>query len=259
MLYKEFNSVKIRAIVMFVLLLGMLILVVSMQEYVTSMSTSFNSMKDSPSSKWATKFLGQSFEQLLKKFQSNDFYLWSQWYAKNLGQFLPLVCLIIAFPIFARETEKKTIYFLLARKNRQNIFKIKVITGLIVTIVVLFFLSILAPLIMEAFGKHVKFGPIWKYTLQTVVSGIFFYMVYVLFSIVFKDTIRVIISGIVFFIGDFMLGLIQQIGFLNLFPYISSVHVYKTGNIDWVYTIWLLVISTGIYFGALKYFYNKDF
>jgi ABC-2 type transport system permease protein len=259
MLYKEINSMKIRTIVIFLFMLAMLILVVSLKDYVNSMSTSMEAMQNSQGAKWAEKFTGQSLTELFKRMQSNDFYIWSQWYAKNFGQFLPLIALIIAFPIFARETEKKTIYFLLSRKRRRDVFKVKSLTGLFATIIVIFLLSILAPITMDIFGKHVNFGPVWKYTLQSVVSGVFFYNVYMLFSIFFNDTVKVIITGIIFFIGDFMLGLIQQLSFLNLFGYISSVHVFKTGNVDWVYTIWLLIISELIYQISLQYFYKKDF
>ena len=259
MLYKEINSLKIRTIVVFLFLLAMLILVVSLKDYVNSMSASMEAMQNSQGAKWAEKFAGESLAQLFKRMQSNDFYLWLQWYAKNFGQFLPLIALIIAFPIFARETEKKTIYFLLSRKRRRDIFKVKSLTGLFATIIVVFLLSILAPITMDIFGKHVSFAPVWKYTLQAVVSGVFFYNVYMLFSIFFNDTIKVIIAGIIFFIGDFMLGLIQPLSFLNLFGYISSVNVFRTGNVDWVYTIWILIVSELIYQISLQYFYKKDF
>ena len=259
MLYKEINSMKIRTIVIFLFLLAMLILVVVMKDYVSSLSTSVEAMEKSPGAKWAEKFTGQSLEQLFKKMQSNNFYIWSQWYAKNFGQFLPLISLIIAFPLFARETEKKTIYFLLSRKKRKEIFKVKSLTGLAATIIIIFLLSILAPVLMDMFGKSVDWSPIWKYTVQDVVAGVFFYSVYLFFSIFFNDTVKVIIAGIVFFIGDFMMGLIQQLSFLNLFGYIASVHVFKTGKIDWNYTIWIVLISELIYFASMKYFYKKDY
>jgi ABC-type transport system involved in multi-copper enzyme maturation permease subunit len=230
-----------------------------MQDYVTSMSTSFENMKNSPGTKWAEKFLGESLEKILKKMQTNDFYIWSQWYGKNFGQFLPLVILIIAFPIFAKETEKKTIYFLLARKNRNEIFNIKALTGLFIAIIITLLLSLLPIAFMNAFGKTIKATSIFKYAVQDTVAGIFFYTVYLFFSVYFNDTVKVIIAGIVFFIGDFMLGLIEKVSFLNVFPYISCLHVYKTGNIDWTYTLWLLVISFGIYLASMRYFQKKDF
>jgi ABC-type transport system involved in multi-copper enzyme maturation permease subunit len=259
MIHKEINSIKLRALIMLFFMLGLLILVVSMQDYVTSMSTSFENMKNSPGTKWAEKFLGESLEKILKKMQTNDFYIWSQWYGKNFGQFLPLVVLIIAFPIFAKETEKKTIYFLLARKKRNEIFTVKALTGLFATIIIILLMSLLPIVFMNAFGKTIKITPILKYTVQETVVGIFFYTAYMFFSVYFNDTVKVIIAGIAFFIGDFMLGLIEKISFLNVFPYISCLHVYKTGSVDWVYTIWLLLISAGIYLATMRYFQKKDF
>ncbi len=259
MIRKEINSLKMRALIMFFFMLALLILVVSMQDYVTSMSISFENMKNSNRTKLAEKFLNESLEKILKKLQTNDYYIWSQWYGKNFGQFLPLLVLIIAFPIFSKETEKKTIYFLLARKNRNEIFNVKALTGLITVIIIILSLSLLPIAFMNAFGKTIKIVPIFKYAFQEIVVGIFFYTVYLFFSVYFNDTVKTIIAGIVFFIGDFMLGLIEKISFLNVFPYISCSHIYKTGNIDWIYTIWLLVISAGMYLVTMRYFQKKDF
>ena len=71
-------------------------------------------------------------QQLLELFNNIDFYVWSQWFGKNLYQLILLAIIILTFPLFARETEQNTNYFLLSHRTRKQIFLSKILASFLV-------------------------------------------------------------------------------------------------------------------------------
>jgi ABC-type transport system involved in multi-copper enzyme maturation permease subunit len=190
----------------------------------------------------------------------DQFFLLSQWFAKNFGQFLPFFALIIAFPVFSRETEKKTIYFLLAKKNRRDVFDGKVFSSYSIMIILVLFFSFLAPVVMMLFGYDVNFNKeLFQMIAQQLVAVSFFYSVFILFSIVFNDQLKPVILGIILLVIMPFTSMIKGISWMNLYPYILGNTVLKSGDFDWISTSVLLSLTVFMYFLGKKLFLKKEF
>jgi len=90
MFYKEIRELKTTLVVVSLLLVVALIATVAMKDTAVELLQGF-STEDMP--EFARNLLANP--DLLENIGNNDFYLVSQWQGKNLGQFIPLVILII--------------------------------------------------------------------------------------------------------------------------------------------------------------------
>jgi len=198
--------------------------------------------------------------QISKMMEDDQYFLLSQWYSKNFGQFLPLFVLIMTFTIFAREMDKGTIYFLLAKKNRQAIFWGKTLTGYFVVIGITIIFSFIAPIAMMLSGYSVTFSPqLFALIVQQLIGVSFFYSLFLLFSVLFNDQIKPILAGIIIIVGMPFLSMFESIKWLNPYPYILGTQVINKGTFDGIYSLALLVITTSITWAGLAIFKRKEF
>lgn len=114
MIVKELKDMKVRFLVMFFLLLGTFVLLVVMKDYTPALTEMLKNIPEGFLEKFGVT------EEFIKKLSEWNFYIITQWYGKNLGQFVPILAIIIAFPIFAREIENETIELLLVRLSRKS-------------------------------------------------------------------------------------------------------------------------------------------
>lgn len=255
MFFKELNDVKMRSIVILLLLLVSLAVTIALRPYTETMfSQMISEFEKLP--KFMKKIIG-SPEQLTR-LKDDEYYLISQWHGKNLGQFLPLLSLLIAFPIFAKENEKKTIYFLLARKKRKFVFWVKFLTGLFVLLIMTGGLSTMGFVLMKILGHSVSLAHLLPCLISEMVGVTFFFSLFLLFSIISNDQVKPVIAGIVILIGLPLLSLIKSVSFLNPYPYILCVNVLDKG-IDWPYTIVLASVSLLLIVSDYLVFKNREF
>src|SRR6056297_2797551 len=176
--------------------------------------------------------------QISKMMEDDQYFLMSQWYSKNFGQFLPLFALIMTFTIFAREVDKGTIYFLLAKKNRPAIFWGKTLTGYFVVIGITVIFTFIAPIAMMLSGYAVSFSPqLFAMIVQQLIGVTFFYALFLLFSILFNDQIKPVLAGVIIIVGLPFFSLFESLKWMNPYPYILGTSVLNKGTFDGVYTL----------------------
>lgn len=241
MIYKELYDMRIRTIVMFIVILVGLVLSIAMKPYTAEMFQGLaGEIENMP--EFLRGLIGDP-EELTALIDDNDAYLLSQWQGKNLGQFIPFIVLIIVFPIFARETDKKTIYFLLARKNRNEVFKAKYFTGLLVAASVVFILALAGPVGMNIAGYGTGFAKTLVALVHELIGVFFFYSIFSFLSVTSNDQIKPIIGGMVIIIGLPFFSMIKTLDFLNPYNYVLAISIAQGDGIDWIYSIVLLAIS----------------
>jgi len=242
----------------FVLMLVVLIVTRPViDEVMSQMSIDNEQLKDLPD--FFKDMLAET-AQISKMLEDDQFFLLSQWYSKNFGQFLPLFALIMSFTIFAREADKGTIYFLLAKKNRPALFWSKTITGYFVVIVMMLIFSLTAPIAMMLSGYTVAFTPqLFAIIVQQLIGVTFFYSLFLLFSILFNDQIKPVLAGIIVIVGLPFLSLFESLKWLNPYPYILGTQVINRGTFDGLYTLGLIVITVAITWIGLEVFKKKEF
>jgi len=256
MFWKEWYDMRLRFFIILIVFIFMLIMTIAMRPYTSTImdeiSEQFGNLPD-----FLKKLVGDP--KMLSQLKNDDFYLLSQWFGKNLGQFLPIIALVIAFPIFARETEKKTIYFFLSRKKRENVFWSKYITGLSFTKILLGTLTILGPVGMKLAGYNVHFSKPLMILVHEIIAMLFLYSLYIMFSIIFDDQVKPILVGLVTIFIMPVFSFVESLSFLNIYPYLMGQQIINGLGIDWNYSVVLLALSFVLIFIDRKLFITKEF
>jgi len=255
MIYKELNDMKIRALVMLIIFFISLLITIVLRPYTETMFdqmvSEFEKLPE-----FMKKIIGDPKQFM--RLKNDEFYLLNQWHGKNLGQFLPLLSLLIAFPIFSRENEKKTIYFLLSRKRRLEIFWAKFIVGLTITLSITILMSTLGFILMRVLGYSVSFRYLPSCLLNEIIGVSFFFSLFLLFSIISNDQVKPVIIGIGILIGLPILGIVETLSFLNPYPYVLCIRIIDKG-IDLSYTFGLLFATFVLTSVDYILFKNREF
>ncbi len=261
MFNKTMMEMKFRLITFAIVFLLLIIVLVVTRPIIGDMMSQFNldseQLKDMPD--FFKNLMGEA-SQMSKMMEDDQYFLLTQWYAKNFGQFLPLFALIMAFPIFARETDKGTIFFLLAKKNRSQIFWGKALSGYFAVITMTALFCFIAPIAMMLAGYTVHFNSqLFSLIVQQLTGVTFFYFLFLVFSIIFNDQIKPVLAGIVLIIALPFLSLIEALSWLNPYPYILGESVINKSHFDGVYSLGLLAATALLILAGETIFKKKEF
>lgn len=246
---KEFTDMRIRFFVILFIFSAALILFFGMKDYITQ--TILNVSLDQGAFPLMSEEQSRLFMTNIKRF---DFYAVSQWYGKNFGQFIPFIAIILAFPVFSREVEKKTIYFLITRKKRSSIFFIKFFCGAFFNALIIF-LMVTIPYLLSLFTDYPMRTDIFlNYLLAQVSGGSFWYSITILFSILFNDQIKTALASFGVFIAVSVLPLLEVMRFLNIYSYILNPLLHTR-----LYGLVLLTVSAMLCLGGNYIFKKKDY
>jgi len=244
---KELKDLRTRTLVFLFLFVGTFIFLVVMKDYTRSLSELLET---------APKGLLERFgmtEEFIEKLGDWNFYVTTQWYGKNLGQFIPLFAIIVAFPLVAREVENQTIELLLARLSRKTVFFTKFSAPLIAFSIVTVAM-VLLPLPVTAFLKEtLDAGTVGKYLVTHLVGGILWYCVTFFFSILSSDQVRPLIISLALLGGTTTLGIVRRLSFLNTFAYVMK------GDPTFPQTLGYVLMSALIVGLSYRIFLEKDF
>jgi ABC-type transport system involved in multi-copper enzyme maturation permease subunit len=244
---KEWIDMKTRSIVIFIVMTGLFLSLAPLQNFTVNFLAE--------NSQEIEKFVSPT---MIEKLKDWEYYIYSQWFGKNFGQFVPIIALIIAFPLFSREYENGTIEFLLTRASRKKVFLNKLTLSLLVLIIQLTILSLLPFIYSVIFSKEFTSIYTFKFLVHCLTGGIFWYSVVLFFSSFFNDQVKPILASIVALGASTVLGILKPLKFLNTFLYILGTSIFKSNSIDWKYTIVLLILSVFIIIGSYSIFLKKE-
>ena len=259
MIINEIYKMRVRTTAILLFLLLLMVLFLAFRDFAIASVARIPEDVEESMPKIFRKMLGSGLSELAERLKEDDFYLWSQWLGKNFGQFVPFVALIVSFPLFARERERKTLYFLLTRKTRKEVYVSKALSGALMLVFILISMTILPFLITKILGWDISLSKLPAYCLQVTAGGLTFYALFLLFSILSKDQVKPMILGIMVLVGDAFLGLLGKLKVLNLYPYIMGKSVFYEGKVQWNYT-WgsIAAIAFFVVLGWMI-FKNQDF
>ncbi|ABQ46193.1 MAG: Uncharacterized protein XD64_0274 [Thermotoga sp. 47_83] len=248
MIVKELKDMKVRFLVMFFLLLGTFVLLVVMKDYTPALTEMLKNIPEGFLEKFGVT------EEFIKKLSEWNFYIITQWYGKNLGQFVPILAIIIAFPIFAREIENETIELLLVRLSRKKLFIVKFFAPLVFTFVALFVLALVPVPVSWFIGEKLDTGLVFRYLLVEMITIYLWFSITVFFSVISSDQVQPLIASIATLAGTTVLGgFVKTLSTLNTYSYVLK------GDL----TLWpsLIYTLTGVVFTYLswKSFKTRDF
>ncbi|MCD6552339.1 ABC transporter permease subunit [Thermotoga sp.] len=215
MLTKEFRDMRVRFFVMFFILLGTFILLVVMKDYTQSLSELVKSAPKNVLEKFGVT------DEFMKKLSDWNFYIITQWYGKNLGQFVPIFAIIMAFPVFAREIENETMELLLVRVTRRKLFTVKFFIPLVFTFLALFVLAVLPLPVSWIIGKSLDTNQVLRYLLVETIGLFMWFSITIFLSVLFSDQVKPLIVSIALLAGTTILGgFIKPLSILNTYLYI---------------------------------------
>src|SRR6056297_122082 len=261
MFNKTMMEMKFRIIIFGLFFIMMIVVLIATRPFIDEMFSqmNFDSEQMEAMPEFFKNILAET-SQLSKMVEDDQYFLMSQWYSKNFGQFLPLFVLIMTFAIFAREVDKGTIFFLLAKKNRPAIYWGKVFPGYLVVIGMTAVCAFVAPIAMMLSGYSVAFtSELFMIIVQQLIGVTFFFSLFLFFSILFNDQIKPVLAGIIVIVGLPFLSLFESTKWLNPYPYILGQSVISKGTFEGVYSLALLVISGAIIWMSLELFKKKEF
>jgi len=252
MMKKEFAHMKVRFIVLAVILAVLFVVSFPLGDFLIGVAENALSQSQISGLEGLQEVLGKIREDF-------NFNAYSQWFGKNLGQLVPIFSIIIGFPIFSREVERKTIYFLLTKQRRRRVFRVKYFLGLF-AVTALIFASCVSVLLFGLFlMREVRIKMFAEYTLMMLTGGIFWYSVTILFSVFMNDQVKPLISSILILAVTTSLGFLRVFRFMSVYNYLLSDAPYRNLGIDLVYTLSLMLLSVLLYFVAWTIFRRKEF
>ena len=246
-LYKEFLDMRYRIISIMIILLILFFSVAPLQEQTVEISKNSEGLYN---------IIPEGFGELMEDW---NFYIHSQWFGKNFGQMIPIIAILFSFALFSREVEKNTIQFLLVRKNRDNVFRIKVLSVISFFIVFIFLMAILPFLYSVIMGKNYDIILTFKYMITDIIGGFLWLGLGVFFSVLFSDQIKPLVSSLGIFALTTVLGMTFDIDFLNPYKYLLGSNIILGGNIDWGYSIFAILMGTFFIFVSHTIFTKKDY
>jgi len=248
---KEFYDMRFRALVLFFIMITLFLLIAPLQNYAVE---SLKNLERS-SNQLYEKYIGPGYSQMLANW---SFYMYSQWFGKNFGQLVPIIAIVLAFPLFSRETENGTMEFLLARRSRFRVFMSKTASGFIVLFSSLLLLSMLPTLYSFIAGKDFIGDGVPMFTTSVLAGGTLWFSVTLFFSVLFNDQVKPILASIGTLALTTVLGLLKSLSFLNTYHYILGIDIFNYGEVDIPYTLALIVISIILLFSGYFAFKNKE-
>lgn len=250
MMKKEFYDMKVRFFGVLIIMAVLFFLVAPFQRFTVSI------LDEHSNDPLLKKFLPKETIQRLSEW---NFYINTQWFGKNFGQLIPIIGIIIGFPLFAREAENETIQFLLVRLSRKSIFINKFFTGLFSTIILLFFSGIIPIIFSVAVNKDYNYIFALKFTTQAIFAGILWYTIALFYSVLFNDQVKPLLAGLGTLAITTVAGLLRPLKFFNTFNYSLGISIFERNSIDTKYTVWIIIVSAVLTFLAYSVFTKKEF
>ncbi len=253
MFKKEFYDMRFRAIFIIILVIGLFFLVAPFQKLAVSVLREYTHVQSMP--EILKKLLPA---ELVERLNDWTFFIYSQWFGKNFGQIVPVIAVIMAFPLFAREYENGTIEFLLARNNRKKAFSSKTLVALLVLIVEITFFSLLPALYSLIANKPLAYEYTASFTLHAVCGSIFWFSVALFLSVISSDQVKPLLGSFAVLAGTTVLGLLKPLRFMNVYSYILGIKIFESGKADLKYSIVLLIISCITIFASYQTFSKRE-
>ncbi|AKI96897.1 ABC transporter permease [Kosmotoga pacifica] len=248
---KELYDMRIRALALFFLMLALFFAIAPFQDYAVGTLRSL----EGSSGEFMGKYIDREYVEQLTNW---SFYMYSQWFGKNFGQLVPIIAIVLAFPLFSRESENGTLEFLLVRQSRLRVFMNKSFTGLLALVSIIVILSFLPILYSFVTGKEFVNEYVPQFMIFALVGGLLWYSVTLIFSVVFNDQVKPILASLGALVLTTVLGLLRPLRYLNTYRYILGVDIFSGGDMDILYTVSLLLVSGFLLFISYEIFNHKE-
>lgn len=194
---------------------------------------------------------------LLKDFR---YFIWSQWFGKNLSQLGSLIAVIFGSGIVSSEVARKTIQFILTKPiRREDIYTVKYVVNLVNIALIAVLSSLALYITLLAANRTYPGVDLIGQTVLTVAGLSVVYSIAVFFSTVFDQGMK---SALVSLLVVFLLNISGWVPFLqkySLFYHATGPGIFSGQGFPLVTLVVLGAISIVLYYLGRKRFVNRDF
>jgi len=248
---KEFYDMRVRILLILIIMMIIFISFGAVQQLPVNSNSAYNEVQEQLSQEY--KRLDFSPEE-----DGWTYYIYSQWFSNTFGLLVPIIAIIIAFPLFSSESENNTLVFLVTRKGRSFTFLNKVFSGLFVLLLLLIFYSVFPIFYSALFSKSFLPDFLPHFSVSILLGGLFWYSITLLFSIIFNDKVKPILASLGILLISTFIGFINKLDFINTYNFIKGREILNSGKFDLIYSLVLLIISMFILSISYLVFKNKD-
>ncbi len=257
---KEVNDLRTRFLIMFLLIGISAYFIIVYYDFFMSL-LDINTIKEALELSPLSGYIDSEaiMQQLTLLFNDIDFYVWSQWFGKNLYQIIVLSTILLAFSSFAREAEHNTMSFLLSNFTRWQIFTSKVLAGSMLLMVLVAEGCFLPLILAPGAGYSFDLVTACSYLLQMGLAAIFLYAAVILFSVLSKDVIKPIIASIVLLVILALPRLTKVLSSLYLLRYMTGFDIFIGRGVHYTSVLLLALLTAALFWIAWQVYEKKDF
>lgn len=190
-----------------------------------------------------------------------NYYLWSQWHAKNLYQFGTVLAVLVGMSSVAGEVNSHTISFLLARPiSRRTVFANKVIAGVITLgVAVAVSTGLMLIVSMASTEQVIDVGRLTVATLITFIGLILIYMLSVFFSTLIDEPVKAGGITVLTLLLMSVLGWFGATRQYSLFTHINGGEYFIRGTFPFVSLGAMILTTLGLLFAGVTLLEKKEF
>ncbi|GEM_PF-1387651 len=252
--YKEIKAIQMRTVIMLAILAGLAIVTVMIKSTVVS-ALGLPQVQESLKNSSLGKTLASEISRIANDF---SYYSYSQWFGKTYMQIAALAAIVLSFPLFSKEREKRTIYLLIGRMGRWEIYSTKVLIGYVAVLITIFGGGIAYILTANIMGYALPSTMAFAWTFRIMVGTLLLYQIGAYTSLLFKSQVKPFLLDIAIYIGLGISGFFKQTKFLDLFGYMGGKTVLKNPTIGIFPTIIVLLICAVIFTLGYLQFRSMD-
>ncbi len=224
LLKKEFKENFVKFVVETVLLVGVAISLFPFGYRLTQQINPnlFNSIK----------VIGNA-ENFFAKLKDINFFVYSQWFGKNLFEMALLFAVVNAVGIIAGETERKTAVFLFSRPiSRVRIFLAKFIVVIFYTLLPVVLSTYLIIPLSHSIPQKINLILMNKLLFQSLVATSVAISLTIVFSVLINDRVKAGIASLAVIIASIALGSVKAFRYVNFANlYIGKFSVYVAAGL----------------------------
>jgi len=198
-------------------------------------------------------------QQVSRMVRDINFYIWSQWFGKNLYQILQLTIIVLAFPLFAGESSRGTIHFLLSAQTRTRIFYTKAAACGAAIWVIATIGCLLPWLLASRYGYQFTARDFLSYWLVITLCSFLLYGLVVFWSILFNDVVKPILFSIATFIGIGFIPAVKGLTELDFSRYMSGADVFFTHHPPGLALAIITVLGLVVFYLCRLLFNGKEY
>lgn len=189
------------------------------------------------------KSLMSQLGSMLPKLKDINFFIYSQWFGKNLWELALFFAIIVSIGAIAGETERKSSIYLFSRPvTRKSILLSKIIVIFIYLIIAITISTYILPILAKKIPQSVNIHLINIGLLYALIGTLATAAISIIFSTLINDRIKAAFAAFAVVIGTIPISYIKGMRWISIINFYVSEKAFKLNRVYAPPIIWGIVI-----------------